>query len=159
MNVGRRRDDGCIRHEFTNLFNIQREFSRQQISQRIPRHAKTARRKHLFAILIAGEGSRFSHQRINNMPIIDGRLVLADNARHRLNQMAMMSHRDLLRLTRIPLMISSVSSRWSGSRFRCARSSRNFFRRLSLARLISSSTKATYASRVSKVRLPRNNSA
>lgn len=29
------------------------------------------------------------------MPIIDGRLVLADNSRHRLNQMTMMSHRDL----------------------------------------------------------------
>lgn len=127
MNVGRRRDDGCIRHEFTNTFDIQRVFSRQQISQRIgdcvlalvsrefqnlhvhfvgdflrmsgsqriPRHAKTARRKHLFAIPVAGEGTRFSHQRINNMPIIDGRLVLADNSRHCLNQMAMMSHRDL----------------------------------------------------------------
>ena len=127
MNIGRSRDAGCISDKFTNAFDVQRVFSRQQMSQcighsvlafvcrqfqnlhvhfvrdflrmsgsqRVPRHAKTARRKHLFAIPIAGEGSRFSHQRINDVPIIDGRLVLADNSRHRLNQMAMMSHRDL----------------------------------------------------------------
>jgi hypothetical protein len=65
-------------------------------SQQVPRHAKTARRKHLFAILVVGESTRFSHKRINNMTIINGRLILADNARHLLNQMAMMSHRDLL---------------------------------------------------------------
>jgi hypothetical protein len=29
------------------------------------------------------------------MPIIDGCLILADNSRHRLNQMTVMSHRDL----------------------------------------------------------------
>ena len=49
----------------------------------------------------------------------------------------------LLRLTRIPLMMSSVSSIVSGSGLRWAESSRNFFRRFALARLIRSSTKLT----------------
>lgn len=35
MNVGRRGDFRRIRHEFTNTFDVQREFSRQQVSQRI----------------------------------------------------------------------------------------------------------------------------
>jgi hypothetical protein len=64
-------------------------------SQHVPRHAKTTCRKHLFAVLIAGECSRFSYQRINDVAIVDRRLILADDSRHRLDQMAMMSHRDL----------------------------------------------------------------
>ena len=63
--------------------------------QRVPRHAKTARRKHFFAIPVVGKGSRFSHQRIDDVAIIDGRLMLADNARHGLNEMTVMSHGDL----------------------------------------------------------------
>ena len=35
MNVGRRGDDGCICHELTNTFDIQRVFRLQQMSQRI----------------------------------------------------------------------------------------------------------------------------
>ena len=94
MDVGRRGDAGCISDKFTNTFDVQRVFSRQQISQcighgvlafvcrqfqnlyihfvrdflrmrgsqRVPRHAESARRKHLFAISIAREGTRFSHQ-------------------------------------------------------------------------------------------------
>ena len=127
MNVGRRRDAGRIRHKLTNAFDVQRVFSRQQVSQcighgiltfvsrqfqyphvhfvshffgmsgaqRVPRHTKTAGRKHFFAILIVGESTRFSHQRIDDVAIIDGRLILADDPRHRLNQMTMMRHRDL----------------------------------------------------------------
>ena len=49
-----------------NLQNLHVHFVgdllRMRRSQNIPRHAKTACRKHLFAILIAGEGTRFSHQ-------------------------------------------------------------------------------------------------
>lgn len=61
----------CIGHsvlafvccQFQNLYiHFVRDFLRMSGSQRVPRHAKTARRKHLFAILIAGEGTRFSHQ-------------------------------------------------------------------------------------------------
>ena len=70
-------------------------FLRMRRSQDVPRHAKTACRKHLFAILITGKRSRFSYQRINNVAIVNGRLILADDSRHRLDQMAMMSHRDL----------------------------------------------------------------
>lgn len=127
MDVGRRGDTGRISDKLTNAFDVERVFSRQQISQcighsvlafvccqfqnlyihfvrdflrmsgsqRVPRHAKTARRKHLFAILIAGEGARFSYQRINDVAIIDGRLVLADDSRHRLDQMTMMRHSNL----------------------------------------------------------------
>jgi hypothetical protein len=127
MDLGRRGDASCIDHKLTNLFDIDRVLSRQQMSQCIghrvlillrgnlqnqpvhlvgdllrmrrsqdvPCHAKTARRKHLFAILIAGERTRFSYQRINNVAIVNGRLILADDSRHRLDQMAMMSHRDL----------------------------------------------------------------
>lgn len=71
------------------------DFLRVCRSQNVPRHAKTAGRKHLFAILIAGERTRFSYQRINNVSVVNGRLILADDSRHRLNQMTMMSHRDL----------------------------------------------------------------
>ena len=127
MDVSGRRDAGRISDKLTSAFDVQRVFSRQQISQsighsvltfvcrnlqnlhihfvrdflrmsgaqRVPCHAKTARRKHLFAIPIAGEGTRFSHQRINDVAIIDGRLVLADNSRYRLNQMTMMRHSNL----------------------------------------------------------------
>ena len=127
MNVGRRRDAGRISHKFTNAFDVQRVFSRQQIpqsighgvlafvsrqfqnlhvhfvshffgmsgAQRVPCHAKTARWKHLFAILIAGESTRFSQQRIDDVAIIDSRLILTDNPWHRLNQMTLMRHRDL----------------------------------------------------------------
>ena len=127
MDVGGRGDTGRISDKFTNAFDVQRVFSRQQVSQcighsvlafvccqfqnlyvhfvrdflrmsgsqRVPRHAKTARRKHLFAILIAGEGTRFSYQRINDVAIIDGGLVLADDSWHRLDQMTMMRHSNL----------------------------------------------------------------
>lgn len=71
------------------------DFFRMRRAQRVPRHAKTACRKHLFAILIAGKRSRFSYQGINDVTIADCRLILANDSRHRLNQMTMMSHRDL----------------------------------------------------------------
>ena len=35
MNVGRRGDTGRVGYEFTNAFNIQRMFGRQQMSERI----------------------------------------------------------------------------------------------------------------------------
>ena len=65
-------------------------------SQRVPRYAKTAGRKHLLAVSVVGEGSRFSHERIDNVTIIDRRQVLADQSRHDLNNVSVMSHRDLL---------------------------------------------------------------
>ena len=64
-------------------------------SQRVPRHAKTAGRKHLLAISVVGEGSRFSHERIDDVTIIDRRQILADQSRHGLNEVSVMSHRDL----------------------------------------------------------------
>ena len=63
-------------------------------SQHVPRHAKTSRRKHFFAELIVGEGTRLTDQRINNVPIVDGRLLLAGQPWHRLNDVALMRHRD-----------------------------------------------------------------
>ena len=35
MNVGRRRDTRRVGHEFTNAFDIQRMFGRQQMPQRV----------------------------------------------------------------------------------------------------------------------------
>ena len=35
MNVGRRGNTGCVRHEFTNAFDINRMFGRQQVPERI----------------------------------------------------------------------------------------------------------------------------
>ena len=85
-----------VSRQFQNLHvHFVGHFLRMSGSQRVPRHAKTARRKHLFAILIAGESTRFSHQRIDDVTIIDGRLSLADNSRHGLNQMPVMSDGDL----------------------------------------------------------------
>lgn len=45
--------------------------------------------------MIVGKRARFSHERIDDVAIVDGCLILADDARHRLNLMTMMSHRDL----------------------------------------------------------------
>jgi len=64
-------------------------------SQQVPRHAKTACWKHLFTVSVVGEGSRFSHKRIDDVPIVDGRQILPDQSRHRLNEVSVMSHRDL----------------------------------------------------------------
>jgi hypothetical protein len=64
-------------------------------SQRVPRHAKTTGRKHLLAVSVVGEGSRFSNERIDDVTIIDGSQLLADQSRHGLNNVSVMSHRDL----------------------------------------------------------------
>jgi hypothetical protein len=85
-----------LSRQFQNLHvHLVSHFFRMSGAQGVPRHTKTARWKHFFAILIAGESTRFSHQRIDDVAIIDGRLILADNPWHRLNQMTMMRHRDL----------------------------------------------------------------
>ena len=85
-----------VSRQFQNLHvHFVSHFFGMSSAQRVPRHTKTARREHLFAILIVGESTRFSHQRIDNVARIDGRLILADNPWHRLNQMTMMRHRDL----------------------------------------------------------------
>lgn len=67
---------------------------RMSRSQRIPRHAKAAGREHLFAVLVVGKRARLSHERINDVPIVDCRPLLADKSGHRLNQMSLVSHRD-----------------------------------------------------------------
>ena len=70
---------------------------RMRGSQRIPRHAKHTGRKHFFAVLIVGEGTRLSHKRIDDVSIVDGRQLLADEPRHGLNEVPLMSHRDVFR--------------------------------------------------------------
>jgi len=42
-------------HFVGHLFDVSR-------SQRVPRHPEAAGRKHLFAVSVVGEGSRFSHE-------------------------------------------------------------------------------------------------
>lgn len=58
--------------------------------QVVPRHSKTARRKHFLAVPVVGKRAWLSHQRIDDVTIIDRRQALADQTRHRLNQMTMM---------------------------------------------------------------------
>lgn len=63
--------------------------------QRVPRQAKTAGRKHLFAVPVVRKRARFADQRIDDVPIVDGRQLLADQTRHRLNHVSVMRHRDV----------------------------------------------------------------
>jgi len=65
--------------------------SRPQI---VPRHPKAARGKHLFAESVVGERTRLADERIDDVPIVDRCQMLADQPRHRLNRLAVMSHRD-----------------------------------------------------------------
>jgi hypothetical protein len=67
---------------------------RMSRSQIVPRHPKAAAGKHLFAVSVVGERPRLSHERIDDVPIVDRRQMLADQPRHRLNQMSVMSHRN-----------------------------------------------------------------
>lgn len=64
-------------------------------SERVPGHAKTAGGKHFFTISIVRKGSRLADQRIDDVSIIDGRQVLADQPRHGLNEVSLMRHYDL----------------------------------------------------------------
>jgi hypothetical protein len=66
-----------------------------RVSQRVPCHTKNGGRKHLFTILIVGEGTGLPHQRIDDVPIVDVCQIFADQPRHRLNVIAMMSDDDL----------------------------------------------------------------
>jgi hypothetical protein len=58
--------------------------------------AKLTGGKHFFAITVIGKRSRFANQRVNHMTIVDRRGLLAEQAIHRLNQVALISHVDLL---------------------------------------------------------------
>jgi hypothetical protein len=55
---------------------------------------KVAAREHLFAITVVSERARFSHQRIDHVSVVDARGLLANKTLHRLNQSALMGHRD-----------------------------------------------------------------
>jgi len=70
-------------------------FFRMSFPQHVPRHPEPAGRKHFFAVLVVGKRTRFSHQRVDDVSIINRGLLLSDQSRHRLNEMSLMRDRDL----------------------------------------------------------------
>jgi hypothetical protein len=66
------------------------------LSKQVVSEAKVATREHLFAETVVSERARFPHQRINHVPVIDARSMLADQSPHRLNFVALVRHRDRL---------------------------------------------------------------
>lgn len=66
-------------------------------AQRIVSHTKLRRGKQLFAIPIVGERARLTHQRIDDVPIVDRHTLLAEQSRHRLDVVILVGHDDLLR--------------------------------------------------------------
>jgi hypothetical protein len=64
-------------------------------SQYVPCHPKRAGGKHFLAVSVVCEGARLANQRIDDVAIIDRRLVFSDQSRHDLDDMSLMSHRDL----------------------------------------------------------------
>ena len=66
-------------------------------AQRIVSHAKLRRGKQLFVIPIVGERARLTHQRIDDVPIVDRHPLLAEQSRHRLDVVILIGHDDFLR--------------------------------------------------------------
>ncbi len=64
-------------------------------SQHVPCHPEPAGGKHFFAVSVVCEGARLANQRIDDVAIIDRRLVFSDQSRHDLDDMLLMSHSDL----------------------------------------------------------------
>ncbi len=64
-------------------------------SQYVPGDPEPAGGKHFLAVSVACEGARLANQRIDDVPIIDRRLLLSDQSRHDLDDMLLMSDRDL----------------------------------------------------------------
>lgn len=69
---------------------------RVSVAQQVPGDAELAGREHFLAIPVIGKGTRFSHQRIDQMTIVDIRSPLADQPLHRLHQVALIHQNDLL---------------------------------------------------------------
>jgi hypothetical protein len=93
----------CIRHSLLTFigrqvqqFDVQSigHFLRVSHTQIVPRHAKAAGRKHLFAVPIAGKCTGFSQQRVHNVTVIDRCQILAHQTRHCLDQMTAVRHRN-----------------------------------------------------------------
>jgi hypothetical protein len=55
--------------------------TRCAFAQHVVGQAEPARREQLIAVLIVGEGARLAHQPVDDVPIIDARLLLATQAR------------------------------------------------------------------------------
>lgn len=60
-------------------------------------HAKMARRKHIFAILIVREGPRLAYQGIDHMAIIDGVFAATQQPRHAAHFFACVPDREIVR--------------------------------------------------------------
>jgi hypothetical protein len=64
-------------------------------SQYVPCHPEPAGGKHFLAVSVVCEGTRLANQRIDDVAIINRRLVFPDQSRHDLDDMFLMGHRDL----------------------------------------------------------------
>ena len=63
--------------------------------QCVPCQTKAAGGKHFLAVSIVRKRARLAHEGIDDVPITDGRQLLADESRHGLNHMSVMRDRDL----------------------------------------------------------------
>lgn len=64
-------------------------------SQHVPGDSKPAGGKHFFAVSVVCEGAGLANQRIDDVAIIDRRLVFSDQSRHDLDDISLMRHSDL----------------------------------------------------------------
>lgn len=69
---------------------------RVSAAQRVVSEPEHAGGKHLLAVFVIRKGSRLADQRINDVTIINRHQFLTRQSRHRLNEVALVSHRDLL---------------------------------------------------------------
>lgn len=96
----------CISHCLLTFIRCQmQQFDVQSIghflcmsrTKIVPGHAKTAGRKHLFAIPITGKCTGFSQQRVHNVAVINRCQIPAHQTWHCLDHMTAVSDRDGLR--------------------------------------------------------------
>ena len=65
------------------------------VTEHVVSDAEPAGGKHLLTILIVRKRARLANQRIDDVAIVDRDLLLANQSRHGLNGVTMMSHGDL----------------------------------------------------------------
>jgi hypothetical protein len=85
-----------VSRQFQNLHvHLVGHFLHVVFSQHVPRHTKPGGGKHFLTVPIVCEGARLANQRIDDVPIIDRRLMFAHQSRHDLDNVFLMRHGDL----------------------------------------------------------------
>lgn len=64
------------------------------LNQHVISEAKVAAREHLFAVTIVSKCAGFSHERIDDMTVVNARGLLTNESWHRLYFMSLVSDRD-----------------------------------------------------------------